>query len=218
MRKVLKTIFLPVFRKLLKWSFYKPRQYSYMGLTAIVNPKVFAPQFFISTRILLDMLNEMDLMGKKVLELGSGAGIISMLAASKGALVTASDISPLAVINTLENANKLGFDIAVYESDVFSSIPKQVFDLIVVNPPYYPKDPKTEHEYAWYCGEGFEYFERFFQSAGPYLSKKGEIRMILSEDCDASRILNIAKQAGLELNEILKYNKMGERNFVYIMG
>ena len=42
--------------------------------------------------------------------------------------------------------NKIGINVNInlIESDLFKNIPKQQFDFIVINPPYYQKDPETE--------------------------------------------------------------------------
>ena len=66
---------------------------------------MFPPHYTISTKILLDYISNLDLKNKTLLELGCGSGIISLFAASKGALVTASDINKKA-LKALENSAK----------------------------------------------------------------------------------------------------------------
>ncbi|WP_163111277.1 methyltransferase, partial [Acinetobacter baumannii] len=66
-------------------------------ITIKIHPDVFPPQLTFSTKILLDFVNEMNLDNKTFLELGCGSGIISLLAAKKKALVTASDINQTAL-------------------------------------------------------------------------------------------------------------------------
>ena len=92
LHKLLK-ILTPVLQSLLKLSFPKPRTYRYKAIHVIVEPGVFYPRFVFSTKLLLEFLDERVLSGKKFLELGAGCGIISPLAAHKGATVTASDIN-----------------------------------------------------------------------------------------------------------------------------
>lgn len=81
----------------------------------------------------------MPLKGKKFLELGCGSGLISIAAAKKGARVTASDINPVAVEFLVKNSEENKVEIEVIESDLFNDIPKQPFDIIAINPPYYKK-------------------------------------------------------------------------------
>lgn len=131
---------------ILKWFFQryysKPRKYRYQNIEVIVYPEVFPPHFTISTKLLIDYINSIDLKGKKVLELGCGSGIISLLAASKGALVTASDINRTA-LKALEKASlKNALPIHVINSNLFDKLQEKQFDYIIINPPYYPKAPK----------------------------------------------------------------------------
>jgi ribosomal protein L11 methyltransferase len=49
-----------------------------------------------STKLMLRMMNRIDLKGRNVLDVGCGSGILALRAAQKGALVTAVDRDPLA--------------------------------------------------------------------------------------------------------------------------
>ena len=162
MIRKLTRILSPVLQKLYFWYVSKPRRYSFKSIQIIVNPGVFYPGFIKSTRILLNYLDKKDLSSKKVLELGAGCGIISILAASKGAIVTASDINPLAVENIHLNAGITQLPVISVISDLLLGIAKIEFDYIIINPPFYAQDPKTISELAWYCGSNFEYYFRLF--------------------------------------------------------
>src|ERR1039457_2800811 len=174
-------ILTPVLQTLLKRYLRKPRPYSYKDLDIIVNPGVFYPRFVFSTKILLEFLDEKDLTGKKFLELGAGSGIISLLAAGKGASVTASDINPVAVENIKQNAILNHLELNVIESNLFRNIADKNFDMIVIAPPYYPKAPGNFSEMAWFCGKDFEYFTNIFPELSEHITPFTEIIMILSE-------------------------------------
>ncbi|MEO1435892.1 MAG: hypothetical protein AAFV80_10175 [Bacteroidota bacterium] len=73
----------------------KERKYTYKGIRVFVPPTVFHPAFYLSTPILLAQLEQLDVQGLQFCELGAGSGIVSLLAASKGASVTALEINPL---------------------------------------------------------------------------------------------------------------------------
>ena len=60
-------------------------------------PEVFHPGFFFSTRLLLKLYQTIAIAGKSFLEPGCGSGLISIYAAKKGAIVTATDINPVAI-------------------------------------------------------------------------------------------------------------------------
>lgn len=71
-----------------------------------------------------------------VLDLCCGSGCIGIVLASLGgARVTASDVSPEALLITERNAKRNGVSITTVESDLFERIEGR-FDLIVSNPPY----------------------------------------------------------------------------------
>jgi ribosomal protein L11 methyltransferase len=56
-----------------------------------------------STKLMLRMMNRIDLKHRKVLDVGSGSGILALRAAQKGAFVTAIDRDPLAVAAAQHN-------------------------------------------------------------------------------------------------------------------
>lgn len=215
MRKAIVKIAHPFIRVFANYYFAKPRKYNYKNLKGIVNPDVFHPQFTISTRLLLDFIDQQDLKEQQVLELGCGTGLISVYAALKGAKVLASDINQSALTNARLNANNNHIKINTVFSDLFQDISSQVFDYIIINPPYYPKHPKNEIEKAWYCGEDFEYFHDLFTTIHPYFNEHSKVIMILSEDCDVQQIQEIAKVNRIVFQLLEKKKKWGEENYLF---
>ncbi len=212
-------------RKILQWmhpllkgaySNYsqQERSFTYKGLKITVLPGVFHPGLFHSTKTILQFLDQEELKGKTVLELGAGTGLIALYASQLGAISWASDISSVAIKNVLLNAEQNAFDISVVESDLFADI-HQEFDYIIVNPPYYPKQPQTESEMAWYCGEQFEYFQNFFSTLAQQIQPQTKVLMVLSEDCDLDRIKDIAQEADFSLSEVFSRTSWGERNYLF---
>jgi release factor glutamine methyltransferase len=195
--------------------FSKERNYSYKGYQFIVLPDVFQPYFTLSTKILLHFLGEKNLKNKSLLELGCGTGIISAFTALKGAHVTSSDINPEAVKNASINAKKNNIETTVILSDLFNDINLQIFDFIIINPPYYPKDAQNDKEMAWFCGENFEYFERLFKEIEPFQNKQSEVYMILSVDCELEKIQSIGLKNQFRMDEVMKIKKWGEWNYIY---
>ncbi|HUS94658.1 MAG TPA: 50S ribosomal protein L11 methyltransferase [Patescibacteria group bacterium] len=88
-----------------------------------------------TTQMCLQALEESIQPGSRVLDVGSGSGILSVAAAKLGAKeVTAFDIDPMAVEATVENAlaNSVGQIISVFQG----SLPEktgQKWDIVVVN-------------------------------------------------------------------------------------
>ena len=205
----------PIVRKIAKIYTSKERNFSFKSIKVIVKPGVFHPGLFISTKMLLNFIEGLNLVQKTFLELGAGSGIISILAAKKGAKVYASDISSIAIENIKLNAEKNGVDIAVIRSDLFQNLINLKFDYIIINPPYYKKDPIKEEEYAWFCGQNHEYFVRLFDSLTDHIKKDSEVYMILSEVCDIDAINSIGIKRGFSWNVVEKKTVWGERNYIF---
>jgi len=178
----------------------------------VVKPGVFYPGFFNSTRILLDYVNGLELNGKLFLEPGAGCGIISVLAARKGAIVTATDINPAAIQNILENAMLNNVDFTIIQSDLLTNVPLVKFDYVVINPPYYAKDPVDYSEMAWFCGADFDYFRKLFAQLKEIFHEDMIIMMILSQDCNINKIKEIAGLSGFIMTPEKKIKRFGEWN------
>ena len=205
----------PLIRKLAKIYTSKERTFSFKDIEVIVKPGVFHPGLFISTKMLLNFVEKLNLEQQTFLELGAGSGIISILAAKKGAKDYASDISGVAIENIKLNAYKNEVEISVIKSDLFQNLTGLKFDFIIINPPYYKKDPANEEEYAWYCGGNHEYFIKLFDSLKNYINKRSNVYMILSEVCDINLIKSIGTQKGYSWSVVKEKIVWGERNYIY---
>lgn len=213
--------------KIITWLtavFYKPvltkylskeRTFFFENLQLTIHPSVFHPGFFFSTRLLLKYLLGLTLKAKSILELGAGNGLISMVAAKAGARVTATDINPVAIQYLQQNSTRNGVEMTIIESDLFDRIPMQVFDMIVINPPYYFKKTLTDKDHAWFCGENGEYFRGLFAALGNYSDKNTVTLIILCEGCDRETIQSIAGGQGFRFTCVSKSRNLIERNYIY---
>ena len=213
-----KRIISPFLKRFVKVYFKKERKFRYKSIRAVVLPGVFFPHFTFSTRFLLSFLETKDLENQSFLELGCGTGVISVLVAKKGADVLATDLNPRAITNAERNAKDNKVTIKTQFSDLFQSIPPQQFDFIVINPPYYPKEPANDAERAWFCGNDFDYFKRLFATIAPYLKSTSHVFMVLSEDCDLKTVQEIARSNGFVFSTEVERKIKGERNFIFRVG
>lgn len=211
LRPVLHRILPPLTRRYLR----KPRKYRYDGLDLIVQPGVFHPGLYFSTRLMIKHLRDHDLQGQTLLELGAGSGLISLWCARAGAAVTATDINPTAVANIRENAEKNDIKLEVLESDLFAALGDRRFDYIIINPPYYPGTPENDEQHAWYCGPEFEYFSRLFAEMPAHRTVHSTVLMVLSEDCDIDRIQALATKADWDMEVRHVEKKWWEWNYIY---
>jgi release factor glutamine methyltransferase len=193
----------------------KERSYSYKGITVRVMPGVFHPGLFFSTKLLIEYISKKALKGNTVLELGAGSGLISVYCAKQNAKVTATDINPTAIKNIIKNAELNNVKLDVIESDLFDKIETWKFDYIIINPPYFPKNPKNEKELAWFCGNDFQYFKKLFTQLNDYKTEDTFVLIILSEDCDLQRITSIANENHFSMNIVFQKKVFGENNYIY---
>lgn len=214
MRQIIKKITHPFLKRITNFWFSRPRKYSYKNIKVVVHPEVFPPHYTISTKILLDFIDGINLTEKSFLELGCGSGIISLFAASKDAKVTATDINKKAIEYLKKSSVKNNIPITVLYSDLFLNLKNKSFDYIFINPPYYPKLPKNQKEKAWFCGENFEYFQNLFQQLSTR-KKTATIYMILSEDCKIEIIKNIASKYQFKFTIILEKTVLKEKNYIF---
>ncbi len=210
-KKVLELVYKPWVVRYLK----SDRPYNYKKLRLVITKGVFHPAFFNSSPILAKFTENLDIQNKKVLEIGSGSGLISLVAASKGAIVTAIDLNPDAVTCTQQNAIRNNLSINCIKSDLFQSLPPTIFDVILINPPYFPQNPETKEQLAWYCGLNHGYFQRFFEQLPNYQKDTSEVFMILSEDVALREIEQIALEFNFSLQQTSAHFKGLEWNYIY---
>ena len=191
------------------------RRYHYNSLELLIKPGIFHPRFFKSTHNLLSYMETTELEGRTLLDLGTGSGILALYASQKGAIVTASDINIKAVQNASQNAAINNMSINFIHSDLFDNIAHQEYDVIVINPPYYPKDPETDNDYAWYCGEKFEYFQKLFTQLTSYQHPQSLIIISLADSCDIRKICSIANETKFELKLIDQKDFFWEKQLLF---
>jgi release factor glutamine methyltransferase len=78
--------------------------------------------------------------GERFLEVGCGAGFISLVAARAGAEVTSTDANPHAVALAAHNARENGLPVAAVAADLMAGL-RGPFDVVAFNPPYLPTAP-----------------------------------------------------------------------------
>jgi release factor glutamine methyltransferase len=115
----------------------------FMGLTVGVSPAVLIPR--PETEELVSIaLHENKAQQKRVLDIGTGSGCISLALKSKRPAweVHAMDVSTDALAVARQNADNLNLDLSFHRADICGWAVDQQFDIIISNPPYIPEQEK----------------------------------------------------------------------------
>jgi release factor glutamine methyltransferase len=129
--------------------------------------------------------------GDIVLEIGTGCGLIALIAGDIAEHVIATDINPKAIdcarMNMLRNgANNIDTRVG----DLFSPLGDERFDLIVWNMPFYfDKAVKDIESSNGFHTTGQDMIKRFIKEVPDYLKKGGKVQFALSRIEDRSHIL-----------------------------
>lgn len=149
--------------------------------------------------------------GETVLDLGTGCGILSIIAAKKATEVVAVDVNLRAVQCAKENAklNGVASKMLFVQGDLFTPIKtEKKFDLILFNAPYLPSKPVEDNfwlERAWAGGvTGRQVIDCFICEAPKYLRENGRILLVQSTLSDVDETLQKLEKSGLKTNIIAK--------------
>lgn len=114
---------------------FHPEPETPVAFDLVIAPKMsFGTGHHQTTWLMLRELLERDLEGKDVLDMGSGTGVLAILAARMGArAVRAIDIDPWARENGIENAARNGVDHIRVELGDASVVGGETYDLILAN-------------------------------------------------------------------------------------
>jgi release factor glutamine methyltransferase len=129
-----------------------------------------------------------------ILDMGCGSGVLGLTLAADlpGSQVTLADLSPDALDLARENAALLEIPNATFvESDLFSALAGQLFDLIVANLPYVPeidrptlsKEVAHDPALALFGGpDGLDVIRRFVPAAKNHLAPGGWLALEIGID------------------------------------
>jgi release factor glutamine methyltransferase len=183
----------------------------------------FSEEFLVDERVLVprpetELLVEQAIRlmaGKtsaRVLDMGTGSGIIGTLLARHGAhAVTCVDLSHGALLVARKNAERLGVGhkIAHVCSDLFGAIGQgQRFDLVTANLPYVSRaeweglmrDVRFEPYGALVGGvRGTELYERFIPAAARYLAADGAVLCEVGGDAQAEYLERVMRTSGFRV-------------------
>lgn len=210
----------------------KPIQYvignvNFYGLKFIVNKNVLIPRF--ETEELVEQVVEYtkDLKKDKIkiLDLGCGSGAIGLTLKSilKDSEVTLTDISKEALEVAKLNANNLNLDVTFIESDWFSNVKLEQYDIIVSNPPYIRTDEEIEEivknnepSLALYGGvDGLDCYRKILANIKPYLNNKFLIAFEIGES-QKEEIYDIVNKYLKDIEITCKKDLYGRNRMIFV--
>jgi release factor glutamine methyltransferase len=147
--------------------------------------------------------------GDLILDVGTGCGLLAVLAADKAEKVVATDVNPSAVLCARQNAvlNNVAKRVEVRHGDLLEPVKKEEeFDVILFNAPYLPSEKWEERDLssqAWAGGEtGRKVIDRFIREAPAYLRENGRILLVQSTLSDVEQSLKMFVEQGLNTKVI----------------
>ncbi len=176
----------------------------FYGNRFIVDKNVLSPR--CETELLCEqaikIINKKDY--KKILDLCTGSGAIAItLAKNTNAKIDGVDISKSALKVASKNAQNLGAKVALYESNMFSGLKKNIkFDMIVSNPPYIStkeislldEEVKNHDPHIALDGgdDGLDFYRIIAKNAPEFLKKEGYLLLEIGDRqfVDVKKILS----------------------------
>ena len=130
---------------------------------------------------------------ERVLEIGTGSGLVAIHCAKHGGKVTATDVFQEALDLTRENAGENSVELDLREGDLFDPVEGHLFDVVIFNPPYLPTNPEdlthSNLDKALDGGpDGTEVTLRFLKGLGDHLADDGRAYLVVSSLQDWNRI------------------------------
>ena len=117
----------------------------------------------------------------RVLDLGTGSGILSIAAALHGAQVIGIDVNPKAIqyANLSAQQSEVADRCNFYEGDLYGPVEGEQFDLIVVNPPFVP----IPFGYRMFLSadggpDGLDIVRRVLEGIDAHLKPEGRLLML----------------------------------------
>ena len=157
---------------------------------------------------------------KKVLDMGTGSGILALEATRMAKHIDAVDVNKAALNFVKEQIAKLGFrNINVFYSDLFSNI-KEKYDLIIFNPPYLPDGNDIKEKWLKQAiiggNKGNEIIIKFLKQAKDFLLPKGKILFCFSSLSNKEKIDEALRKENYEWKLLKKEKFWFEKLYVYL--
>ncbi len=174
---------------------------NYGDITFETCKQVYAPAE--DTFLLADNLQVKE--GDVVLEIGTGTGLVSLVASKKASNVVATDINPHALECARNNVQRNGVEnMEIRQGDLFQPVPEEKFDLILFNTPYLPTAEDEvigdELDAAWDGGaDGRQVIDLFLNEVKNHLKDAGIVQLVQSSLSDNKKTCEKLEKQGFRV-------------------
>lgn len=147
--------------------------------------------------------------GERVLDMGTGCGILGLIAAEKASEVVMVDVNPYAVRCAKENAERNNVRGKVYyvQGDLFTPLlDAEEFDVVLFNAPYLPADEGEADSWlarAWAGGtSGRWVIDRFVLEVPRHLRRTGRVLLMQSTLADVEETVRGFAEQGMRVRVV----------------
>jgi release factor glutamine methyltransferase len=174
---------------------------NYQGMEFLICENVYEPAedtFLFAANLLVKKSDN-------VLEIGTGTGIIAIMASKKAKTVVAVDINRYAVECARKNAEINRACVDIRWGDLFDPVDDEKFDLILFNTPYLPIEDDElvddELEAAWNGGkDGRFVINRFIEGLVEHLNPGGRVQLVQSSLSNVEETTGRLMELGFEVS------------------
>ncbi len=174
---------------------------NYQGMEFLICENVYEPAedtFLFADNLLVKKSDN-------VLEIGTGTGIIAIIASKKAKKVVAVDINRYAVECARKNAEINRACVDIRWGDLFDPVDDEKFDLILFNTPYLPIEDDElvddELEAAWNGGkDGRFVINRFIEGLVEHLNPNGCVQLVQSSLSNVEETTGRLMELGFEVS------------------
>lgn len=166
------------------------------GNDIVALPNVYAG--WLDSELMCEVLQISE--GATVLDLCTGTGVVAMKAAQLGASkVVAVDLNPDAVKSVILNKEQLGLDqVVALEGSLFEPVKGEIFDVIVINPPYVNHKAADKTEICFW-DEGNVVTKAFFKEFRSYLKPDGKVYFGWGDFADMNLLESLCQEYDVTL-------------------
>lgn len=198
----------------------------YKGLMLKTSDDVYEPaeDSFLAAELIEKYLSEIKEGHLSVLDMGTGTGILGLIAARSGKVdrITFADINDdalnLSRENYKSNSKLLDPRADFVKSDLFNDV-KGSYDLMIFNAPYLPHEEIKAHANEWDGGsEGVGLSIEFLKQALPHMKRGAHIILTASSLSSLDSLKEHLKSEGLRIIDSSRIHVFFEDMLVLLIG